>query len=340
MLGCRYICGCLAALTLGAAASFGAESNETGRHLSGPYTCKNLTVFLVHGPDFVKEEKMLTLAEALAEELVIVHETGDVGELAAENLSDFPVYIQAGDIVKGGRQDRLLRYDFVLAPRSGRQPLASFCVEQGRWSSRGSERADRFEVADKMAGHKDIMIAAKVAESQSDVWDRVADVEDKLSLKIRGGRAEPISIISPTSLALTQEHDDVQARTEEYVESLQAQITVQDNAVGLVVAINGRVGSADIYRSTALFRKQYPRLIEAAAIEAIAEYDDSDSSCPIISVEAVQDWLATADSGATEEKQIGRLMKVRMTANDQSITFESFETDTDTAWVHKNIVAK
>src|SRR5262249_5531978 len=59
-------------------------------------------------------------------------------ELVVENLSpDVEVYIQAGDIVKGGRQDRVLSYDLIVPPRSGKVPLAAFCVEAGRRQPRG-----------------------------------------------------------------------------------------------------------------------------------------------------------------------------------------------------------
>ena len=49
-----------------------------------------------------------------------VYETGTVGELLIENLGDLDVFIQAGDILKGGRQDRVIGVDFILGKRSGR----------------------------------------------------------------------------------------------------------------------------------------------------------------------------------------------------------------------------
>ncbi len=76
--------------------------------------------------------------------LVRVDETRNVSELKIENLSgDLHVFIQAGDIVKGGQQDRTLITDLVLPPKSP-QPIGSFCVEQGRWSRRVGESAAAF----------------------------------------------------------------------------------------------------------------------------------------------------------------------------------------------------
>ncbi|MFX6907524.1 DUF6569 family protein, partial [Acinetobacter baumannii] len=79
----------------------------------------------------------LTLSEALARKVFKVFETGSVNELAFENLGDEPVFLQAGDIVKGGRQDRVLTTSVLVPPNSGRLPIAAYCVEQHRWSARG-----------------------------------------------------------------------------------------------------------------------------------------------------------------------------------------------------------
>ena len=102
----------------------------------GPYAHENLTVFLLRGKATkAANKKYLTLAQALKEKKVKVHETGDVNTLAIENLSSEEVYVQAGDIVKGGRQDRTLGTDLILPRKSGKVPIAAFCVESGRWTS-------------------------------------------------------------------------------------------------------------------------------------------------------------------------------------------------------------
>src|SRR5204863_6788217 len=108
----------------------------------------NLAVYLVRGKDVLPGKDLLTLQEALEKKLAVVHETGAVGELAVENVArDAEVFIQAGDIVKGGRQDRVLANDLIVPARSGKVPLASFCVEAGRWQRRGGEDDRQFSGA-------------------------------------------------------------------------------------------------------------------------------------------------------------------------------------------------
>jgi ARG and Rhodanese-Phosphatase-superfamily-associated Protein domain len=99
---------------------------------------------LDHGEDRIKGKVPLTLQEAIEQKKVIVHETENVNELAVENTTDQEIFIQSGDLVKGGKQDRLLVFDLILHPKSGKLPIAAFCVEAGRWQQRGSESREVF----------------------------------------------------------------------------------------------------------------------------------------------------------------------------------------------------
>src|SRR5215510_8865160 len=124
--------------------------------VSGPYSHKNLSIFLIHGEDRAKGWVPLTLQEAMEQKKVIVHETENVNSLAIENVSREEVFVQSGDIVKGGKQDRVLAIDLIVPPKSGRMPIDSFCVEQGRWNKRGEESANAFSASDKMLVTKDL----------------------------------------------------------------------------------------------------------------------------------------------------------------------------------------
>jgi hypothetical protein len=142
----------LAVLTGGPNARQIRAANEVQRvatgefKVSGPYSHRNLTIFLVHGHDSIEDKKLLTLQEALEQKLAIVHETDNVTQLSIENISkDAEIFIQSGDIVKGGKQDRLISFSMIVPAQSGKVALAAFCVEQGRWHQRGKEVARLFD---------------------------------------------------------------------------------------------------------------------------------------------------------------------------------------------------
>src|SRR5690349_23420732 len=160
------------------------KSVPAGYSISGPYTHKNLTVFLVHGKDLLPGKNFLTLQEALAQKKVRVYETKDVNELAIRNFSNQDVYVQAGDIVRGGDQDRMISIDFIVPPRSGRMPIAAFCVESGRWSRRGDEQNAEFSSSVNMMATKDLKLAAKRERSQEAVWKNVKAAQEKLAVKV------------------------------------------------------------------------------------------------------------------------------------------------------------
>src|SRR5439155_18672138 len=156
---------CACALLLCARILLAAEVSPATRpamadcRLSGPYTHGNLTVFLIHGSDRLKGKEFLTLAEGIEKKVVVVHETSNVNELAIENVGSTDVYVQSGDIVKGGKQDRTIAMDFIAPARSGKLPIVSLCVEHGCWEQRGVEDVAAFSYGATVAGREGTLSA-------------------------------------------------------------------------------------------------------------------------------------------------------------------------------------
>src|SRR5262245_23196139 len=126
--------------------------------ISGPAIHENLAVYFIHGKS-VPGPAPLTLREALDAGKVVVHETGNVNMLSIENSGTEEVFVQAGDIVKGGQQDRVLTVSFLVPPQSGRLDIGAYCVERGRWSARGKEDAKRFASSNSALPSRDAKIA-------------------------------------------------------------------------------------------------------------------------------------------------------------------------------------
>ncbi len=146
----------LAASSLASLTYYPALADEY--RVSGPVVHENLAIYLVHGKS-APGPVPFTLEEALAKGAVKVHETGNVNELQIENLGNGEVFVQSGDIVKGGQQDRVLTVSLLLPQKSGRIPIASFCVEQGRWSARGKEDVKTFATASASVPSREAKLA-------------------------------------------------------------------------------------------------------------------------------------------------------------------------------------
>jgi hypothetical protein len=304
--------------------------------LSGPYTHDNLTVFLVHGPDQIEGKNYLTLQEALEQHAAIVHETGNVNELSVENLSsDADVYIQSGDIVKGGKQDRVLHYDLVLSPRSGRVPLASFCVESGRWQGREGASVLCFVSSDSALPDKDLKLAAKYEQNQQKVWSKVAATRARLKESIGGD----IRTASESSLQLTLEAAEVQESVKPYLKKLSAVADDKNDVIGFAYAINGKINSAEVYASHALFGKLWPKLLKASAVEALAEQKKYEVVSPV-SADAVRAFLADSEQGKAYLQTVSARTQQVMQETDKNLLFETRDQQQEGAWMHRSYLTK
>ncbi len=384
--------------------------------LSGPYTHKNLTIFLLHGAGAPQGRTPLTLQEAMKRKLVVVRETGDVNRLTIQNRSNQDVFVQAGDIVKGGQQDRALALDLIVPPKSGRIPIDAFCVEQGRWSRRGNEAVAAFSASDNALASKDLKIAAKARRSQGDVWANVSKAQGKLSANLsvegrmgygggptegegssdvattrsgnvagrtmrlgggtttgsgsnarsapqaslqtlyrrwrdedlswitsdgqtRAGQSGLASRVSPSSLQLTLENKLVKESANDYVKNLSSIINGKRDVIGFVFAINGQINSADVYSSNALFAKLWPKMLEASAIEAIAELKAEEKFEPA-PASAVKAFLRESQNGKAEAKRVTARTSVVKHETEKNLFFESRDHAQNGKWVHRNYITK
>src|SRR6202045_1624817 len=152
------VCAC-GLLTASLVASAAAQTLDANR-ISGPLVHENLAVYFIHGSS-APGKVPLTLEEAMANGAVKVRETSNVNQLEIENLGDHEVFVQSGDIVKGGKQDRTLMVSLLLPPKSGAVPIASFCVEEGRWTARGREGGRNFSTAPASVPPRELKLAMK-----------------------------------------------------------------------------------------------------------------------------------------------------------------------------------
>ncbi|HEU0173805.1 MAG TPA: DUF6569 family protein [Blastocatellia bacterium] len=357
--------------------------------VSGPYTHKNLTIFLLHGSGQSQGRTPLTLQEAMKRKLVVVRETGDVNRLTIQNRSNQDVFVQAGDIVKGGQQDRALALDLIVPPKSGKIPIDAFCVEHGRWSRRGGEAVTAFSASNNALASKDLKIAAKAKASQGDVWANVSKAQEKLAMNMtitssilavrpsatpapgrarRGGGpaaaggggsfragggpttgsgsntggADLASVTdraSPSSLQLTLENKLVKDTANDYVKNLSSIVNGKRDVIGFVFVINGQINSADVYSSNALFAKLWPKMLEASAIEAIAELKSGEKFQPVEG-SAVKTFLRESQTGKTETKKVTARTSVVKCETEKNLFFESRDHAQNGKWVHRNYIAK
>jgi hypothetical protein len=330
-----------------------------GPRISGPIVHDNLAIYLVHGAPATGATPR-TLQDALAEGLVKVRETGSVNELTVENVGDDEVFIQAGDIVKGGQQDRVLSVDLLLPPHSGILPIAAFCVEPGRWSARGHEDAKQFSSAAAAMPSHEAKLAmrayavaagaprstadrsdpgsqsrehANTGERQQEIWADVAQTQNSLARSVGAPVAAPAS---PSSLQLSLENEKLKQAQAAYTAALQGAGESDVDIVGYVFAVNGKINSADVYASNALFRTMWPKLLAANVTEAIGEKDTGGAAPP--TVNDIERFLAAAGTAPASVRTLNG--NVQLATRDGASALYTETRRTDGSWVHQNYLAK
>ena len=331
-----------------ALASVGGVDRVYG--FTGPYTHDNLAIYLIHRQGGEEGPIPLTLGEAMEHGLVKVIETGNVEELIIRNLSDREVFIQAGDIVKGGKQDRVLIVSMIVPSRSGDIPVSALCVERGRWSERGEEDASGFSASTARVPSQSARIALAerlqgeiVSETrqrqhlagtglQNRVWESVREVQKNL------GRAMSRDIAderSRSSLQLSLENAALASALEEYEAALGVLTQRHPDAVGYVFAVNGNINSGDEFGSAALFRKLWPRQLKAAATEAISERDAPIRVQPtLVEVAAFIDEVRAAEAVA---KSMPGQMSLETRKTGKALYTEIRRLNGP--WVHRSFIA-
>ena len=335
LLGAFFLTGNLVAQN-SSSDKAGALPDPAVQKITGPYTHENLSIFLLHGDNYLTGKHFLTLEEALAQKKVAVYETGVVNELLVENLSDEEIFIQSGDIVKGGKQDRTLSYDLIIPPKSGKIKITSFCVEHGRWSGRGKETTGEFNSSEQRLAGKQLKIAAVYANDQSEVWRNVTAVQDRLS---RNLNTTVNSTQSVSSLPLSLENQKVKETVADYVRALSPIVDGKRDVIGFAFAINGAVNSADVYASHALFLKMWPKLLKSSAVEAISELTGN-KNFKAATPAMVFACLKDAAKGKRSQKTVSSRVRILTNESEMNLLFETQDQDRKGQWIHKSYIQK
>ena len=304
---------------LGGLAAIGASPNPAPGKLEGnwrlldPVAYENITIFPVVSSSGQDTSPFLTLDEGLSSGEVIVSEQGAAGlartrdgrpvivpqysagasvnQLVLINRSKRPLLLLAGELVSGGKQDRIIGKDRIVPVGSEPLPLDVFCVEHGRWTGASSQFGQS-----KTIVHPSVREQAAVAQNQNEVWDAV---RSGTLAKAKPGPAgvagrpaapppaparlssealeDTIATAAPTqSYAKIYEQSRVGASVDNFVEELRRRFDRAtlglkgERVVGVVVAYGGDVAWSDIFASGELFEHYWSKLLRSYAVEALA----------------------------------------------------------------------
>src|SRR5438270_821592 len=273
----------------------GEVSAGTGFQVLAPIRHGNLTIFPVVTTNAHDTHEFLTLDEGFRSGEVVVSEAGnvaplvrprhshevwdesrrhdgaEVNRLVLVNNSKKPLLLLAGEIVTGGKQDRIIGKDRLVPAESDPIDLSVFCVEPGRWVGTSSKFTG---TAIPMAAPS-VRSKAMAEKDQNQVWSEVRKSQGAMIARMPAASSETVEVQGTTSYARVMENKEVAKQVDEVAAPIENSYRgvmneLRDrNAVGVVVAVNGEIIWADVFASTQLLQKYWPKLVRSYAAEAI-----------------------------------------------------------------------
>jgi hypothetical protein len=306
----------LGASLLIAVLGLSAGPSRAGIGNEGPYRVLpairrgNLTVFPVVAAKSYDTSQLLTLDEGIRTGEVVVTEAGngrglvrgdvfpvrssgaEVNRLVLYNNSDRPLLLLAGEIVTGGKQDRVIGADRIVPPKGGPIDLNVFCVEPGRWV----QSSEKFGSMKAQMAQPSVRTPAMAAQNQSEVWNQVRASNARMANSL--STSESLGDVRGTSsYAKVFASPPVQAKLDSYgghagEQAILAELR-NNGAVGVVVAINGHVQWADVFGSTDLLAEYWPKLMRSYVAEALTTVSDEETP----QVDDAQAFIANLSGG-------------------------------------------
>jgi len=318
--------------TVGSQPDPGPVPPEANWRLLEPVTYENISIFPVVAVAGQDTSGFVTLDEGLSSGDVVVSEQGAAGlartrdnrrlyaapqstagasvnQLVLINRGNRPVILLAGELVSGGKQDRIIAKDRIVAPGSEPLPLDVFCVEHGRWSS-GSQF-----VESKTIVHPSVREQAAVKQDQNEVWSAVTR-----GTMAKAAPAAPSPAMSSSALsdvvageAPTQSYDKIYksrrvgVSVDSFVDTVQRRFAKAtyglkgERIVGVVVAYGGEVAWSDIFASADLFEQYWAKLLRSYAVEALAR----PTLREVASTDEAREFLRRLNGRETQESEPG-----------------------------------
>jgi hypothetical protein len=320
-----------------------AGGADNGYRVLKPIQSGDLTLFPVVRNDgkALPADQFMTLDEGLKSGDVEVTEAGkvqglvrsrggvaqrrydgdQVNTLVLVNNSKRPLLLLAGEIVTGGKQDRIIAKDRIVPEGAEPIDLSVFCIEHGRWT----ESSAKFGTSAK-AANQSIMVQpavrqqAMVAKDQQQVWNSVSGALTSMAQAAaptpiarpgrttveasRGDVAVSSAGLGTTSYAKAVQTPAVSAKVDEEAAGTvqsreQALATLrEERAVGVVVAVRGEVIWADIFSDPGLLARYWTKLVRSYAAEEFA----SSRSHGVATVAEAQRFLDTPMHGAEDSQ--------------------------------------
>jgi len=340
-----------------------------------PVEFGGLRVWILDASD-TTQHPYLTLEEALTTGQAVIHENNSQ-TLWIENRSDTDLFLQSGDLIKGGQQDRMIASDRILPAHETSRDLEVYCIERGRSTKRGTEPVETFSASHWIAPLAHIRLVARhdlteqlltphvggltapdtnelkllqslreipqpygtVSAAQQSVWNDITTMQSNLRATLKDSVTKNFS---PSSLELTLENGALADREITFERHFGALARKDSHAVGFVYAIDGTIVGAEQYASHALFSAMWPKLLRSVGAEvfAMSTKEDRPTTMSAPTQADVQDFLNASANGTTSRQTIDARTLVEASRTGDATRFVTWDEKYQDISLHKEWLAK
>jgi len=256
-----------------------------------------------------------------------------VNTLVLVNHSKKPLLLLAGEIVTGGKQDRVIARDRIVPPESDPIDLGVFCIEPGRWV----EKTSTFGASNKSSARgfmvqPTVRQRAMVDKDQQQVWNSVHGAIAQMqvaaapapvsgtTLVYSGANLHPFGTTSYAQVmqnsAVSEKVDEAAAPVMKSRDQVLAQLR-GEHAIGVVVAIRGQIVWADLFASTNLLARYWTKLVRSYAAESLTAGEGSGKT----TVAEAQHFLDAPTGGTETSEGLVGIYRNREFKNGSTETF-------------------
>lgn len=202
--------------------------------------------------------RIISLNKAIQTGLATISERGsasteNVHWLRINNKSDQTIYVGSGQTFTGGRQDRMVTHDTLLAPTHADQYISVMCIEEGRWSEKEKK------IAFGNYANLKLRKVLDVSKNQVLVWKEIFSQLDSADFN------------SPTfAYADLKKNKDYLIKEDEYFKYFTEKFKKSDSSIlGFVCVSGNKVIGCDIFDNSWMFFDELEPLLYGYINQAI-----------------------------------------------------------------------
>ncbi len=225
--------------------------------VENPYSHGHLLVFPLTLSPSTNPADVRTLDEAVQNGWILIREKGTptVPTVAVRNESHRHVFLLSGEVLTGGKQNRVIRDDVLLPPRSGFIDVPVYCVQKGRWQ--GAQ--DSFGASPVMV-HPRLRRSAAKGVAQDQIWSEIESYG-----RATGARS------STTDYHEMCESPAVRRRVDDLIPHFRR--LPRRGTVGIVAVAGNRILGCDVFADSRVFTQLWDKILRSYALDYVAHRD-------------------------------------------------------------------